>query len=128
MKMVNTMIKKDNDKGIVAPKKSEKKPEVKKDVKKPEAKKAAKPAAKKPAEKVAEKKTFVIEKGLTMPEGRSSKESQYPFAQMEVGDSFALSDKDARNASSASAQWGRRRGKKFSVRKIGNTYRCWRLS
>lgn len=83
-----------------------------------------------------------IEKGKPIPSRRSGCAS-YPFAEMEVGDSFAIpvaglvkykgnnGKKDlAYNRLSGSAHiHGRRNGKKFTIRTLKDegVVRCWRV-
>jgi len=70
-----------------------------------------------------------IEKGIKIPV-TYDQYSKYPFRDMEVGDSFKL-DKDTNlPAIRASAtHYGKRNGgKKFSIRKFENGYRCWRVA
>ena len=66
---------------------------------------------------------FKIEKGIQLPKGKETRNS-YPFAKMEVGDSFYVpaddkgfrTDKRGRRyhpAGSASSAYGRAHGKKF---------------
>lgn len=63
-----------------------------------------------------------IEKGIEMPQ-------RYPFAEMEVGDSFAVPDGVNRTNISTSAYFhGEKYGKKFSVRKDATKrLRVWRI-
>jgi hypothetical protein len=90
---------------------------------------------------------FKIEKGVPLPpqeRGRGAI-SKYPFAEMEVGDSFSLPltgekgtggstyykwDKSTRKLTNASIHHARRHGKKFTVREMKEegVARCWRVS
>jgi len=72
-----------------------------------------------------------VEKGIPVPErkGRGN-EPRYPFADMEVGDSFAM-DCDyllEKRLRGAAAQWSRRNGQRMTVRREGNQCRVWRVS
>lgn len=53
---------------------------------------------------------------------------KYPFNKMEVGDSFAVEKENRHLCSNAASHHGRNHGKKFSVRKHGDEYRCWRIA
>ena len=65
---------------------------------------------------------FAIEKEIPIP-AVQRKNHRWPFAQMEVGDSFVTSLQSVRNAAHA---YGVRNQQFFAVRKIGNEFRCWR--
>jgi hypothetical protein len=53
----------------------------------------------------------------------------YPFAKMEVGDSFAVPSSIRRETVSVAAnRYGAKHGMKFTVRLMPNrSYRCWRI-
>jgi hypothetical protein len=74
---------------------------------------------------------FVIEKGIPMP-ARIGK-TVYPFADMQVGDSFSIpASEDAKKRSTqvARAGWahGKKDGKKFSIRQTPEGgLRVWRV-
>ena len=73
---------------------------------------------------------FEIEKGIPVPprvyRGRVSK---YPFANMEVGESFLVEATPAKAASLATAAGRRRPGWKFISRKVDETHaRVWRVA
>ena len=78
---------------------------------------------------------FKIEKGVEMPRtnfgrGGSGSASKYPFAKMEVGDSFQFecNDDDYNRIRSAAYMHKRKRGYIFAFRKIAEgSYRCWRI-
>jgi hypothetical protein len=68
---------------------------------------------------------FVIEKGVPLPgRGRSP---IYPFEQMEVGDSFAVPEDKRHVVGPAAAWFGKRHGRKYSVRKTTGGFRVWRV-
>lgn len=67
---------------------------------------------------------YQVEKNVPLP----SRYSRYPFAQMEVGDSFEVPVDSARNAQHAVYQENRRGEKKFTFRKMGDVARCWRTA
>lgn len=71
---------------------------------------------------------FTVEKGVPRPKlkGRNSK---YPWADMEVGDSFAAPKKLSISLVNSAAQQSRKRGWKFSVRTMDEqTCRVWRIA
>lgn len=71
--------------------------------------------------------SFVIEKNIPLPKGTPNKGySKYPFAEMQVGDSFLFSGPAGRIRSAVS-QHSRRHGGKFSVRIEGRGFRVWRV-
>lgn len=72
------------------------------------------------------KSPFKIEKGVPPPvrTGRIS----WPFGEMEVGDSFSLEPLEYLRIASAASYYGSRHNMKFSVRKDGGEYRCWRVA
>ena len=63
-----------------------------------------------------------VESGIPIP-------AKYPFAEMKVGDSFAVPPKINRSAVNVSAmRYGRKHGMKFTVRRtVDGTLRCWRI-
>lgn len=73
-----------------------------------------------------------IERGIPVPVRAVNR--SYPFADMEVGDSFALGfDANLRNRlSSAASLAGRRLGRRFTTRVVEEdgvrVVRCWRVS
>lgn len=76
---------------------------------------------------------FVIEKNVPIPEnaGHKGNHSPYPFAGMEIGDSFFVPCEKGRDhrVSAAAANYARRKhaGKKFSTRRTSTGVRCWRI-
>ena len=53
----------------------------------------------------------------------------YPFAHMQVGDSFLLLPTMRRATVSVAAQrYGAKHGAKFTVRKVPEGFRCWRVA
>ena len=71
---------------------------------------------------------FTIESGVEMPETRG-RPMTYPFAEMQVGDSFAVPVEKLVAVRSALSKWRQANGggKEFSVRKHEGAYRCWRV-
>jgi hypothetical protein len=54
---------------------------------------------------------------------------KYPFAGMQVGDSFAVPPDVKRPAVTVAAmRYGRKHGMRFTVRQVADkTFRCWRI-
>ena len=75
--------------------------------------------------------TFPIEKNVPMPltVGQNFGETKYPFAEMEVGDSFALI-KSLETVRQAARNWSLSTGSsfRFSLRKTPDGFRCWRVA
>jgi len=72
---------------------------------------------------------FVIEKNIELPPKRHARGPGraciYPFAHMQVGDSFVT---DRKGAVQAARSWGKRREIKFSARKVQGGTRIWRTA
>ena len=76
--------------------------------------------------------TIEIEKGVPLPKrsrgpGRP-RSGKYPFQQMEVGDSFLISNVASNSVACISGRWAKRTGFKFSQRKVEGGYRVWRVA
>ncbi len=77
---------------------------------------------------------FIIEKGLPMPAAaRHRRISKYPFAQLEVGDSFLVPDtpqsKAENRANSATNVANQRLAPKhFGARRVTEGVRIWRVA
>lgn len=71
---------------------------------------------------------FKIEKNVPVPE-KPSPIGKYPFAEMNVGDSFLVPGAQARRLQSAIQVFRRRVGKdkKFIARDVEGGARCWRI-
>jgi len=67
---------------------------------------------------------FKIEKGRKPP---PPLRATYPFGQMEVGDSFFTTNPRYK-LSAAASHYGRRNGKKFTIRAEGTGVRVFRLA
>lgn len=75
--------------------------------------------------------TFKIEKNIPLPnKGGRGRPLMYPFDQMDVNDSFLIpKGVNAKSVSNAAGKYGKRHGKEFTTREIGNgRYRIWRTS
>ena len=69
---------------------------------------------------------ITIDKDVPIPE-KKSKPRKYPWADMEVGDSFEM-PLSTKTASAQASYAGVRYGMKFTCRKTGpNTTRIWRI-
>ena len=69
---------------------------------------------------------IAIDKKVPMPPPHASKQ-KYPFETMEVGDSFAVPH--SVQLGPAAHAWAKRHpGVKFSVRKVPEGKRCWRVT
>lgn len=76
---------------------------------------------------------FKIEKGIPVASDGRERQHKYPFAEMEVGDSFFVDnvqsgDKTYVSISSASRGYGYRHNKKFKQRSENNGVRIWRIA
>lgn len=69
---------------------------------------------------------YVVTKGVTMPKRRSRVRNYraFPFAEMEVGDSFAFPYASQALVHSAASGFGRRHGREFALRGA----RVWRTA
>lgn len=70
---------------------------------------------------------FKVEKSVPLPVVRAN--SVYPFAAMEVGDSFFVAVDDPKKASSiraCSSTFGKKNSKKFSCKQVEGGVRVWR--
>lgn len=67
-----------------------------------------------------------IDKNVPIPE-KVGRECKYPWRQMEIGDSFFIEGKRTNNMCSLIAAAGKRIGRKFISRTIGNGVRIWRI-
>jgi hypothetical protein len=73
--------------------------------------------------------TVRIDRNVPLPVGRNFRRTKYPFASMEVGDSFVFpASANESSARSQSNVAGRKSGRKFSVRKTEAGLRCWRIA
>jgi hypothetical protein len=67
-----------------------------------------------------------IEKGV--PFAAPNYASKWPFAKMEVGDSFLVPLELKSKCVNSASQFGGRNNMKFSIRKTPDGYRCWRIA
>ena len=71
---------------------------------------------------------FEIERGVPAPV--SGRYSKYPFAGMQVGDSFFVPDGTSKKRSSIHSmchQYGKKHGMKFQARRVDGGMRVWRV-
>ena len=71
---------------------------------------------------------FKIESGIPIPKGGiggKKGESKYPFKQMQIGDSFFILFK--KKTFTSPCAYARQTGTKFTVRKIDDGFRVWRI-
>ena len=69
---------------------------------------------------------YQIEKTVSIP----ASIGKYPFSEMQVGDSFFVPVGDATRAqvSNAASPWGKKHGRRFTVRTVDGGCRCWRVA
>lgn len=68
------------------------------------------------------KHVFVVESNIPTP-------TRYPFAQMKVGDSFAIPDEIKSGSIKVNAsRYGKQNNMKFTIRRTADGYRCWRVA
>lgn len=72
--------------------------------------------------------TFKVEKNVPCPV-KGGCTIKYPFASMEVGDSFLINGDVAHNkVANAGYSFGRGRNWRFRTQKTPEGYRCWRIA
>lgn len=76
---------------------------------------------------------YKIESGIPMPAANAGGPTTYPFADMQIGDSFAVPFGDDRKAAvarvtAAKQQYARRHGVKLSIRTFESDMRVWRTA
>lgn len=72
---------------------------------------------------------FRIEKGVPLVLRRDFKMAEYPFHDMEVGDSFQCDRKSRDRCRQAAFQYGKRHGKQFATRTMPDGFiRIWRTA
>lgn len=71
---------------------------------------------------------MIVTNKIPLPDRvRTSAASTYPFSDMQPGDSFPVSKDELNNVRVSACTFGKRHGKKFSVRQIDGNHRCWRV-
>lgn len=72
---------------------------------------------------------FQLEKGVPLPDAYSVRKRQYPFAQMEIGDSFSAPEEMRARLSAALSTHKRRHGGEYRIlRDSRTTVRCYRIA
>ena len=71
--------------------------------------------------------TYQITKGLPIPKISAGRPAIYPFAALEVGDSFSAGNEEAGKVRRAASAFSRNHKVRFTVRKEGEGVRCWRI-
>lgn len=69
--------------------------------------------------------TIQIDKNVPLPDTKQS--STYPFADMEVGDSFFVEGATPNKLQNAASHWRKKRNMKFAARREANGTRIWRI-
>lgn len=77
-----------------------------------------------PSKQVGE---FKIEKGIPLSKVNLSRPFRYPWAQMEVGDSFIFQG-ERKNIATVAHAYGRRHNIKFATRNMPDGVRVWRIA
>lgn len=70
---------------------------------------------------------IAVEKNVPMPTAGPRNAAKYPWAELEVGDSF-LMPKPLANASAQASIYGTRKNKKFACRAVEGGTRIWRVA
>lgn len=73
---------------------------------------------------MASNSEFKIERNIPIHRHRHTK---FPFAEMEIGDSFLLPDATSTNAATPAYKWAKANGWKFTARKLEKGVRVWRI-
>jgi len=72
---------------------------------------------------------MIIEKNVPMNGSKRGPKASYPFASMDVGDSFFVQDQDTQGRAAMGARaHGQYHGKKFSSRSVEGGVRIWRVA
>jgi hypothetical protein len=72
---------------------------------------------------------FSIEADVPIPGGSGSRPSKYPFADMEIGESFAFDRSKLNSVRNNAGSYAKRHdGVRFVCRQVGtDVWRCWKL-
>jgi hypothetical protein len=75
---------------------------------------------------------IAIDKNVPLPQrtwgGPGGRPPKYPWAEMEVGDSFFVLNATTDNLSAAGTMAAKRSGRKFTTRKENGGVRVWRIA
>lgn len=66
---------------------------------------------------------YEIDKGIEIPQPRS----EYPFGEMEIGDSFLAPKEKIKGVRAAASEYGKRKSKRFMTRTVEGGVRVWRV-
>ena len=69
---------------------------------------------------------FTIEKNVPIP--IQKRRCKYPWHELEIGDSFFVSEIKVISISSSANSYGTRTGKKFTIRSVDGGCRVWRIA
>jgi len=71
---------------------------------------------------------MIIEKGIPIPKIKRGRPPKYPFAEMEVGDSFFVHKDDVKNVRNCAARFEKINGSYFVIASYKDSHMCWRVS
>lgn len=72
---------------------------------------------------------FTIDEDRPIPEPGRGRRGKYPFAKLNIGESFAVSLAQGENARAAAGVWKQRHpGWDYCTRKSAAEYRIWRIA
>lgn len=69
-----------------------------------------------------------VEKGIPLPPIERGRPVKWPFATMEIGESFFMKGCTKSSVATACNQKGRKFGRKFAMRAGDGGYRVWRVA
>ena len=71
---------------------------------------------------------YKIQKNISMPPARPGRRAHtYPFADMDVGDSFKVSPAKTKTAQQYAYAFGKKNKQKFAARRVAGGTRIWRV-
>ena len=70
---------------------------------------------------------YELRSDIPVPRKPVGGRAKYPFWDMAVGDSFAVSADELKRVQTAASQFGRRHDQRFTVQQYRGGYRCWRV-
>jgi len=68
-----------------------------------------------------------VDKSVPLPEPKLGRPKKYPFAEMEVGDSFFVPQEKVRSASKSASMYKAAHGGDFTRRSVEGGVRIWRV-
>ncbi len=73
--------------------------------------------------------TYLVERGIEIPEVIRGRRSRYPFATMAVGDAVVIARQDVVGARTSASTLAKRTGKRFTSRSLDDgSIRIWRVA